>query len=89
MPEETAMASRNPKPTNLKLSAEDQKERKFEIEVYPVLQKWALVVVQLPERNVITEDTFPDRLQAVRRAYDFQSIIKTREETAEVGRDTP
>ena len=73
------MNDKNSGPKTLKLSATDQHATEYEIQVVPMLRKWALTVYKLPTREVVTEDFFPDRKQAVGRAYDFRSIIVSRE----------
>ena len=69
------MGNKNNEARTLTLSATE----KYEIQVYPVLQKWALVVYELPDRKVITEDSYPRRETAVARAHDFKSIIVNRD----------
>lgn len=65
------MNNKNNGPRPLTLNATD----KYEIEVRPVLQKWSVVVYELPARKVVTEDSYPSREQAVGRAHDFRAII--------------
>jgi hypothetical protein len=67
--------NRSSEPRMLTLSATD----KYEIQVSPILQKWVVVVYELPDRKVITEDSFPRRETAVARAHDFRAIIVNRE----------
>jgi len=48
----------------------------YRIDVSPVLGKWAVVVYELPDERIVTDDLYPDRWQAVARAHDFRRLLE-------------
>ncbi|MDQ6636783.1 MAG: hypothetical protein M3Y62_03240 [Candidatus Dormibacteraeota bacterium] len=53
-------------------------EKDFEVEVERTLNKWCVSVYQLPERNVLAQDFFPERWKALARAQDFLRLLNQR-----------
>jgi hypothetical protein len=53
-------------------------EGDFEVEVSHTLNKWCVTVFQLPARQVVAQDFFPERWKALARAQDFVRILNTR-----------
>jgi hypothetical protein len=65
-------------------------ESDFEVEVTRTLNKWCVTVYQLPNRDILAQDFFPERWKALARAQDFIRLLNQRnkkeeeEEEAEV-----
>ena len=61
-------------------------ENDFEVEVTRTLQKWCVTVYQLPNRDILAQDFFPERWKALARAQDFIRLLNQRnkKENAEV-----
>ena len=53
-------------------------EKDFEIEVSRTLQKWCVTVYQLPDKNILAQDFFPERWKALARAQDFLRLLNQR-----------
>ncbi|MBJ7601892.1 MAG: hypothetical protein JF888_01630 [Candidatus Dormibacteraeota bacterium] len=53
-------------------------EKDFEVEVERTLNKWCVSVYQLPDRNVLAQDFFPERWKALARAQDFLRLLNQR-----------
>jgi hypothetical protein len=53
-------------------------EGDFEVEVSHTLNKWCVTVFQLPAKQVVAQDFFPERWKALARAQDFVRILNTR-----------
>lgn len=53
-------------------------EKDFEIEVTRALNKWCVTVYQLPDRNQLAQDFFPERWKALARAQDFVRLLNQR-----------
>lgn len=53
-------------------------EGDFEVEVARTLNKWCVSVYQLPSRQVVAQDFFPERWKALARAQDFVRILNSR-----------
>src|SRR3981189_2556276 len=53
-------------------------EGDFEVEVSHPLNKWCVTVFQLPSKQVVAQDFFPERWKALARAQDFVRILNTR-----------
>jgi len=53
-------------------------EGDFEVEVSHTLNKWCVTVFQLPSKQVVAQDFFPERWKALARAQDFVRILNTR-----------
>ena len=57
------------------------------MEVTRTLQKWCVTVYQLPNRDILAQDFFPERWKALARAQDFIRLLNQRnkkEEEAEI-----
>ncbi len=70
--------------------AEDEKvvryvtaDNEFEVEVARTFNKWYVSVFQLPGREQVAQDFFPERWKAVARAQDFIRILNQRKKTIE------
>ncbi len=50
----------------------------FEVEVTRTLQKWCVTVYQLPSRETVAQDFFPERWKALARAQDFIRLLNQR-----------
>ena len=48
-------------------------EGDFEVEVSHTLNKWCVTVFQLPAKQVVAQDFFPERWKALARAQDCRS----------------
>ena len=53
-------------------------EGDFEVEVSHTLNKWCVTVFQLPSKQVVAQDFFPERWKALARAQDFVRILTPR-----------
>ncbi|TMC15145.1 MAG: hypothetical protein E6J29_00810 [Chloroflexi bacterium] len=53
-------------------------ENDFEVEVTRTLQKWCVTVYQLPNRDILAQDFFPERWKALARAQDFIRLLNQR-----------
>ena len=53
-------------------------EGDFEVEVSHTLNKWCVTVFQLPSKQVVAQDFFPERWKALARAQDVGCILNTR-----------
>ncbi len=53
-------------------------ENDFEVEVARTLNKWCVTVYQLPDRQVLAQDFFPERWKALARAQDFTRLLNQR-----------
>lgn len=62
-------------------------EKDFEIEVSRTLQKWCVTVYQLPDKNILAQDFFPERWRAMARAQDFVRLLNQRNKPEEQGED--
>jgi hypothetical protein len=60
-------------------------EKDFEVEVSRTLQKWCVTVYQLPERQILVQDFFPERWKALARAQDFIRLLNQRKKKEEEG----
>lgn len=58
-------------------------ENEFEVEVTRTLNKWCVTVYQLPERQIVTQDFFPERWKALARAQDFVKLLNQRKKKEE------
>jgi len=57
-------------------------EGDFEVEVSHTLNKWCVTVFQLPSKQVVAQDFFPERWKALARAQDFVRILNSRNKPA-------
>ena len=55
-------------------------ENDFEVEVTRTLNKWCVTVYQLPDRDILAQDFFPERWKALARAQDFIRLLNQRNE---------
>ncbi len=53
-------------------------ENDFEVEVTRTLNKWCVTVYQLPNRDILAQDFFPERWKALARAQDFIRLLNQR-----------
>ncbi len=53
-------------------------ENDFEVEVSRTLNKWCVTVYQLPDRQILAQDFFPERWKALARAQDFTRLLNQR-----------
>src|SRR5205807_8478207 len=53
-------------------------ENDFEVEVTRTLNKWCVTVYQLPDRDILAQDFFPERWKALARAQDFIRLVNQR-----------
>ena len=53
-------------------------EHDFEVEVSRTLAKWCVTVYQLPHRDILAQDFFPERWKALARAQDFLRLLNQR-----------
>jgi hypothetical protein len=53
-------------------------ENDFEVEVARTLNKWCVTVYQLPDRQILAQDFFPERWKALARAQDFTRLLNQR-----------
>src|SRR5438552_6165197 len=53
-------------------------EGDFEVEVSHTLNKCCVTVFQLPSKQVVSQDFFPERWEALARAQDFVRSLNTR-----------
>ncbi len=53
-------------------------ENDFEVEVTRALNKWCVTVYQLPDRQILAQDFFPERWKALARAQDFTRLLNQR-----------
>ncbi|HKN41179.1 MAG TPA: hypothetical protein VJ456_18935 [Acidimicrobiia bacterium] len=53
-------------------------ENDFEVEVTRTLNKWCVTVYQLPDRDILAQDFFPERWKALARAQDFIRLLNQR-----------
>ncbi|MHB8573129.1 MAG: hypothetical protein ACYDAY_09250 [Candidatus Dormibacteria bacterium] len=53
-------------------------EGDFEVEVTRALNKWCVTVYQLPDREELAQDYFPERWKALARAQDFVRLLNQR-----------
>jgi hypothetical protein len=53
-------------------------ENDFEVEVARTLNKWCVTVYQLPDRQILAQDFFPERWRALARAQDFTRLLNQR-----------
>ena len=60
-------------------------EKDFEVEVSRTLQKWCVTVYQLPDRQILVQDFFPERWKALARAQDFIRLLNQRKKKEEEG----
>ena len=58
-------------------------ESDFEVEVTRTLQKWCVTVYQLPNRDILAQDFFPERWKALARAQDFIRLLNQRNKKEE------
>jgi hypothetical protein len=50
-------------------------ENDYEVEVARTLNKWCVTVYQLPDRQILAQDFFPERWKALARAQDFTRLL--------------
>src|ERR1700680_890947 len=60
-------------------------EKDFEVEVSRTLQTWCVTVYQLPDRQILVQDFFPERWKALARAQDFIRLLNQRKKKEEEG----
>jgi hypothetical protein len=60
-------------------------EKDFEVEVSRTLNKWCVTVYQLPDRQILVQDFFPERWKALARAQDFIRLLNQRKKKEEEG----
>ncbi len=60
-------------------------EKDFEVEVARTLNKWCVTVYQLPEKQILAQDFFPERWKALARAQDFLRLLNQRKKDGEGG----
>jgi hypothetical protein len=58
-------------------------ENDFEVEVTRTLNKWCVTVYQLPTRDILAQDFFPERWKALARAQDFIRLLNQRNKKTE------
>ena len=58
-------------------------ENDFEVEVTRTLNKWCVTVYQLPEKQIVAQDFFPERWKALARAQDFIKLLNQRKKKEE------
>jgi hypothetical protein len=58
-------------------------ENDFEVEVARTLNKWCVTVYQLPDRQILVQDFFPERWKALARAQDFIRLLNQRKKKEE------
>src|ERR1700736_290274 len=57
-------------------------EKDFEVEVSRTLNKWCVTVYQLPDRQILVQDFFPERWKALARAQDVIRLLNQRKKKA-------
>lgn len=62
-------------------------EHDFEVEVARTLSKWCVTVYQLPDRDILAQDFFPERWKALARAQDFLRLLNQRRKEGEPSPD--
>jgi hypothetical protein len=60
-------------------------EKDFEVEVSRTLNKWCVTVYQMPDRQILVQDFFPERWKALARAQDFLRLLNQRKKKEEEG----
>ena len=60
-------------------------EKDFEVEVSRTLNKWCVTVYQMPDRQILVQDFFPERWKALARAQDFIRLLNQRKKKEEEG----
>ena len=60
-------------------------EKDFEVEVSRTLQKWCVTVYQMPDKQILVQDFFPERWKALARAQDFIRLLNQRKKKEEEG----
>ncbi|MGH7912908.1 MAG: hypothetical protein ACREQM_13200 [Candidatus Dormibacteraceae bacterium] len=65
----------------------ETEEKDFEIEVSRTLQKWCVTVYQLPDKNILAQDFFPERWRAMARAQDFVRLLNQRNKPEDQAED--
>ena len=50
-------------------------------------KKWCVTVYQLPDKNILAQDFFPERWRAMARAQDFVRLLNQRNKPEEQGED--
>src|SRR5438094_890433 len=58
-------------------------EKDFEVEVTRTLNKWCVTVYQLPDKQILAQDFFPERWKALERAQDFIRLLNQRKKPGE------
>src|SRR4029077_5743323 len=58
-------------------------EKDFEVEVSRTLQKWCVTVYQMPDKQILVQDFFPERWKALARAQDFIRLLNQRKKKKE------
>ena len=53
-------------------------EKDFAVEVTRTLNKWCVTVYQLPDKQILAQDFFPERWKALARAQDFLRLLNQR-----------
>jgi hypothetical protein len=56
-------------------------DQDYEIEVTPALNKWCVTVYRMPERELVTQDFFPERWKAIARSQDFLRLLNHRKKS--------
>src|SRR6185437_14170589 len=89
--------AQNPRPSDLPMAVgrrrfdEDKvvkyetPEKDYEVEVSRTLNKWCVTVYQLPDRQILVQDFFPERWKALARAQDFLRLLNQRKKKDEEG----
>jgi hypothetical protein len=60
-------------------------EKDFEVEVSRTLNKWCVTVYQMPDKQILVQDFFPERWKALARAQDFIRLLNQRKKKDEEG----
>ncbi len=58
-------------------------ENDYEVEVARTLNKWCVTVYQLPDKQILAQDFFPERWKALARAQDFTRLLNQRKNREE------
>jgi len=48
-------------------------EKDFEVEVSRTLNKWCVTVYQMPDKQILVQDFFPERWKALARAQEAEA----------------
>jgi hypothetical protein len=80
-----AVSGRNRRFDDDKVVRYETAEKDFEVEVSRTLNKWCVTVYQLPDRQILVQDFFPERWKALARAQDFIRLLNQRKKKEEEG----